>query len=372
MNTSEGANKSGATDLGVKLVAGKELKLPTAVLALDAHPDGKTLFAACMDGGIYKVAIESGVHEMVGKHTSYASGVQYLPKADLLISAGYDGTLRWHHPTEGKPMRVAEAHKFWSWQMHGSPDEQWVASASGQYLAGGYKYEPASGAEPNVKVFNAQDGELRWAFTHVPPVLSVAFSPDNRYLAAGNLMGEVRVWDLENGKEVARWATPDFTSWGIIKSHHYIGGIFDLVFSPDGHELFVCGMGPMVDPMAGNGKQTWQRFAWSENPARKSGQINDSDSGNGLMEVLRFHPGKDSFLMAGRLAQGKWNTALFETTSGKLLHSLDTKMRVTDASWLNNGTQLALAGAVSQEKKKEGKCPDFGRIKLFDLRLSTG
>ena len=171
---------------------------------------------------------------------------------------------------------------------------------------------------------------------------------------------------------MANWTTPDFTCFGIIKSHCYIGGIFDLDFSADGKELMVCGMGPMVDPMAGNGKQTWQRFAWTETPARKVSEIRDTDAGHGLMEVVRFHPDHKSFLMSGRLAQGQWNTALFDSASGHLLHSLDTKMRVTDCTWLTNGTQLALAGATGQERKKDGKCPAFGHIKLYDLQRQNG
>jgi hypothetical protein len=46
-------------------------------------------------------------------------------------------------------------------------------------------------------------------------------------------------------------------------------------------------------------------------------------------------------------------------------------MRVTDAAWLTGGTQLALSGATAQEKKnKEGRYPDFGRIKLFTVAPS--
>ena len=202
----------------------------------------------------------------------------------------------------------------------------------------------------------------------MPPTLSVAFSPDSRHIAAANLMGETRVWDLETGKQEASWTTPDFTCWGIIKSHLYIGGIFDLMFSPDGKELLACGMGPMVDPMAGNGKQTWQRFAWTETPPRKVAEIKEGEAGKGLMETLRFHPDQKLFLMAGRLAQGRWNAALFDASSGAILHSLDAKMRVTDAVWLNNGSQLALAGATGQGKKKDGKYPKFGHIKLYDFQ----
>lgn len=360
--------KTAAPIADVKLASAKSFKLPTAVFAVDAHPDGKRLFAACLDGGVYEASAESGEHKLLGKHESYASGVRYLPKSDTLVSAGYDGSLRWFNASDGKQIRVVQAHKFWSWKMRTSADERYIASATGQFLAGGYKYEPAPEREPSVKVYDAETGALRWAFPHVPPVLSVAFSPDSRYLAAGNMMGEVRVWSMETGKQVATWTTPDFTSWGIIKSHHYLGGIFDMTFSPDGREVCVCGMGPMVDPMAGNGKQTWQRFAWSENPPRKAMQIRDADAGTGLMESLRFHPNGKLFLMAGRLAQGKWSVGLFDSASGRLLHSLDARMRVCDTAWLNGGTRLALGGATSQEKAtKDGRYPDFGHIRIYDL-----
>ena len=371
MSLLETQTKAGSVEPGVKLVAIKELKLPTAVLAIDSHPDGNRLFAACLDGGIYEVSPESGAYKLLGKHESYASGVRYLPKSDRLISAGYDGALRWFNPAEGKQISTIEAHKFWSWKMRVSADEKLIGTVTGQYMAGGYKYEPAAEQEPGVKVFETATGKLRWAFPHVPPVLSVAFSPDSRHLAAANMMGEVRVWDLETGKQSSVWTTPDFTCWGIIKSHHYVGGIFDLSFSPDGRELLVCGMGPMVDPMAGNGKQTWQCFAWTESPPRKVAEISEADAGHGLMEVVRFHPGSSIFLMAGRLVQGKWNAALFDFASGHLLHSIDTKMRVTDAVWLNGGTQVVLCGATSQQKKTGGHCPDFGHIKLFDVQRQS-
>jgi WD40 repeat protein len=363
MSTNETATPVPAT---VKLELVKEIKLPTAVLALDAAPDGSPIFAACFDGGIYEIDPDSGECRQLGKHDSYASGVCLLNQAQVLVSAGYDGVLQWHDLAERSLLRQVPAHRFWSWKLRAAPDESSIASATGQYLAGGYKYEPAPEVEPSIRVYDAPTGELRHSFSHVPPVLSVAYSPDGHSLAAGNMMGEVRVWDLVGGQLKAKWTTPDFTSWGIIKSHHYIGGIFDLHFTPSGDELLVCGMGPMTDPMAGNGKQTWQRFAWREDPVRKTAEIVDGERGNGLMEALAFHPSGRMFLVAGRLAQGKWNTALFDHSSGKLVHSLDTKMRVTSAKFLGDGKRLLLAGAVGQEKKKDGKYPEFGRVKIYD------
>ena len=60
-----------------------------------------------------------------------------------------------------RPLRKVQAHKFWSWQMAVSPDEALVASVTGQYLAGGYKYEPAAEQEPSIRVYDAQTGELK-------------------------------------------------------------------------------------------------------------------------------------------------------------------------------------------------------------------
>lgn len=369
MSLQEPPAKAAAVDTSVKLVPGKEFNLPTAVLAIDAHPDSKRLFAACFDGNVFEVSTETGERKLLGKHTSFASGVRYLPKADRVISAGYDGALLWMNPAETSPIRTVKAHKFWSWKLRVSPDEQFIGTVTGQYIAGDIKYAPAAESEPSIKVYEVATGNLRWSFPHVPPTLSVAFSSDSRYIAAGNLMGEVRIYDLQTGKQAAAWTTPDFTCWGIIKSHHYIGGIYDMVFSADNKDLLVCGMGPMIDPMAGNGKQTWQRYAWQEQTPRKVAEIKEGDAGGGLMEVLRFHPDQKTFLMAGRLAVGKWNAALFDSTSGQTLHTADTKMRVTDAAWLNNGTQLALCGMTGQGKKtKEGKYPEFGHIKLYDFQ----
>lgn len=345
----------------------RELKLPSPVLGFDAAPDGKTFYAACLDGSVSEVDADSGALRLLGKHDSYASSVHLVGGTSMLISGGYDGTLRWHDPARGRTIRTVKAHQFWSWQTALSRDGKRVASVTGQYRCGGYKYEPAPEQEPSVKIFDTGTGEPLHSFSHVPPVQSVAFSPDNRHVAAGNLMGEVRVWDLATGAEVSAWTTPSFTGWGIIKGHYYTGGIHAMLFSPDGEYLLVAGMGSTTDPAAGNGKQLWQRFAWREHPPRKIAETREDDNGRGLMEALAFQPGAKHFVMAGRLFNGKWNTAFFEAANGALLHSLDTKMRVTRAAFRPDGAQLFLAGATDQGKRKDGKLPESGRIKVYQI-----
>lgn len=343
---------------------------PSGILSATFAESTRTLYTASMDGKVEAFELDSRTTATIGQHQSYASGVVTTADANVMVSSGYDGLLIWHDIQKKHPIHVVQAHTFWSWRLAVSPDGKAIASSTGQYLAGGYKYEPAAEREPSVKIFNATNGNQTHEFSHTPPVTSLTFSPDNRFVAAGNLMGEIRVYDLATSKQVAEWTTPDFTSWGIIKSHHYIGGIFDLAFTPNGEELIACGMGPMRDPMAGNGKQTWQRFDWQSSPPAMQSASNDQDTGKGLMETLAIDPSNARFVMAGRLAQGQWNTGVFSLETGKLLHSLDTKMRTSKAILTDQGNQLLLCGATSQKEPKDGKWPDFGRILSYQIHQS--
>lgn len=349
----------------ISLKAIKEVKLPTGVLGLDVSPDGKSAFAPCIDGGVYRVDFESGAKEKLGGHDSYASGAVFAPEFGCVVSAGYDGALQWHDVNERKTRRAISAHHFWSWQLAASNDRRLIASVTGQYVCGGYKYEPLPEREPSIRVFDVKSGALVHSFSHVPPVQSAAFSSDGKFLAAGNLMGEVRVWELAGGKQVAAFTTPSFTGWGIIKGHYYTGGIFALHFAANDEELYAAGMGSTTDPAAGNGKQLWQRFNWRE--GKKLGETSDGDSGRGLMETLAFHPAGKHFVLAGRLENGKWTLAIFDSGSGALVHSLDTKSRVTKALFSADGKKLFIGEALGQAKPKDGKVPDFGRIQIFDF-----
>jgi hypothetical protein len=132
----------------------------------------------------------------------------------------------------------------------------------------------------------------------------------------------------------------------------------------------------MRDPMAGNGKQTWQRWSWSSGAPSKRDQIHEGEQGNGLMETLAVHPRGGEFVMAGRLAQGKWNVALFDAATGALTQSLDTKSRVTRAVWSRDGDRLFLAGALAQDKRKDKEAAkpaaEHGRVHVYRYAQTRG
>lgn len=341
--------------------------VPAGALGLAITDDAANGYVACADGGVYSVNVGTGKAEMFeSRHSSYATSCVLAAQKRLLVSGGYDGCLLWHDLDTRRCFRRVQAHRFWSWQVALSPDGQRLATSTGQYLPGGWKYEPAAETEPSVKVFDTQTGDLVAALSHTPPVPSCAFSHDGRFLAAANMMGEVRVWELgASSNPISQWTSPDFTSWGTIKTHHFCGGIYALAFSPDNSSLIGCGMGPMTDPMAGNGRMTWQRWNWRT--AERIDQIKDGQGGAGLMETLSWHPDGKCFVMAGRQAQGTWNAALFSAASGDLLASLDTKQRITQARFSADGQLLVLSGAISQPQRKEGIWPPWGRLQVYRL-----
>jgi len=69
--------------------------------------------------------------------------------------------------------------------------------------------------------------------------------------------------------------------------------------------------------------------------------------------------------MAGRQAQGTWNAALFSAADGSLVHSVDTKKRITHARFTADGQSLIIAGANGQPQRKDGVWPTWGRLQVY-------
>ncbi len=355
---------------------------PSGVLDFAVKSDGQRLYAACMDG-IYKLELAEPTKEKdkpkrIGRHGSYVSSVALMESTHSLLTTAYDGTFQVRELTrdlENEPQleesspRISERiHSFWSWDMALSPDQRLVASVSGQYLAGSEDYEPLASQEPNVKIIESTTGKQLHAFEMLPSVQCVAFDVSSRFVAAGNLMGDLAVWEVDSGRQLAKWRTKSFTSWGIIKSHCYIGGVFAVSFSRDGESLYAAGMGDMRDPMAGNGKQLWQRFDWRKSPVELKQETVASQAGEGLMETLAWHPSGSHFVMGGRLRGGKWNLGIFDAETGQLIGEAKTGMRITTARFSPDGEILYLGGMQGQPGPKENRFPEFGYLERYQLK----
>ncbi len=352
----------------------KRLTVPTAVLGLDLSPDEQLAYVATF-AGVGVLNLESGDYETLYAHDSYASGVTHLRELNQTVSSGYDGQLRWYDLEKREVVRTVQAADFWIWDLavvKRPGQSTLLATASGQYLAGDYEYRPLPSTKPNVQVWDAESGQVTHQFTMLPPVQAIAMSPCGTRVAAANLMGDVCVWDLSaSGENAANrppdwsWQTPDFTAFGVIKSHCQVGGIFAVAFTPDSQQVIVAGMGPMVDPMAGNGRQRWQRFSLEAGQTDEKWQSKDDQVGEGLMEALAVDSRGEIFVMSGRLRGGAFNTGVFSQESGELIHGFKTDSRVTEARFLRDERTLVLAGTLSQSADAARQ---FGIVDIFRLQ----
>jgi hypothetical protein len=410
----------------IELEKADRFAFPTGILDLVVTADGQRAYAACMDG-IYQLDLpplpartvektdkanpasdekapaksstdKPGTADKptdtdappkpkpkrIGQHDSYVSGIGLIESTGKLLTTAYDGSfhirdltkLAVTHDTsasaqaagDGLPPQFAQRiHGFWSWAMAVSPDQRVIASVTGQYLAGSEEYAPLASDEPTVKLLDASSGQTLHALNMLPSVQCVAFDATSQFVAAGNLMGDLAVWEVASGKQLAQWRSPAFTSWGIIKSHCYIGGVFAVAFSPDSQSVYAAGMGEMRDPMAGNGRQLWQRFDWHKSPVEKMQETVADQAGEGLMETLAWHPQGQHFVMGGRLRGGKWNLGVFATESGQLIGQAKTGMRITTARYSGNGEILYLAGMQGQPGPKDKHFPDFGYFERYHV-----
>ena len=320
-----------------------------------------------MDGRSIDVDPATGSGDAVSPTSTPASprGCVLLPDGKTLISGGYDGCLLWHDVETRRVFRRVQAHEFWTWQLALSPDGSRVATVTGQYLPGGEKYEPAPRSRADGEgLRHAAPAISSHAFEHTPPVLERrAFSPDGQHLAAANMMGEVRVWDLATGdSSAAQLTSPDFTCWGIIKSPHYCGGIYGLAFAPDGAIAALLRHG--TDDRS-DGRQRQDDLAalgLARTPPKMLDQIHDGEHGSGLMETLAHIPTAAPSSWPAARPRAPGTPPSFPRADGKLLASLDTKSRVTRSLFSADGKTLFLAAAIGQPgSDKAGKWPDYGK-----------
>jgi WD40 repeat protein/predicted Ser/Thr protein kinase len=109
-----------------------------------------------------------------------------------------------------------------------SPDGKWLAAAVGDYLG---RYQVGG----EVRIWDATNGQQVYNLRgHSACVWSVAFSPDGKRLASASGYrtkkepGEVKIWDMQTGQELC-------TLWG------HTGAVYGVSFSPDGRRLATAG-----------------------------------------------------------------------------------------------------------------------------------
>ncbi|MCA9193680.1 MAG: protein kinase [Planctomycetales bacterium] len=186
------------------------------------NPDGKLLATGTSNGLIklWEVGERDGKLDVsflrtFKGHLSAILFLQFHPDGQRLISSDGHVTKVWELQQETSSMEAFQGVSGSSLDLAFSADGKW--------------YALADAIQDHLKIQSVETGEVRWSQALVnPPIVSVAFSPDGRYVAFGHRESQVTVWDEISGERVLDWDGENDRL-----------DVISLDFSDDGNQLAV-------------------------------------------------------------------------------------------------------------------------------------
>lgn len=174
--------------------------------SLGIHPLDQQLAVASRDKTIRLWNPQTGEElRTLRGHTEAVNGVSYQPDGQRLASVSDDKTIRLWDPETGNEWRVLTGHQAGVTCLCFSPDGQRFATGS---------------ADQTVKLWDARTGdELRTLSGHTDVVSGVSFSEDGQRLASvsgkysGHVVkpGEIKIWNPESGELLQTIPSPGLT-----------------------------------------------------------------------------------------------------------------------------------------------------------------
>jgi Tol biopolymer transport system component len=156
------------------------------VNSLSYSPDGKHLVSGSADHTVKIWDIESGKELRSLSGTSPIRFVHYTPDGKYIILRESVYTHRWDVLNGGKLKSLYIYH-----------NRLFKISPNGKYMI-------STGSENELIISNIDTFRIlhTFAFAHLGHITTVAFSPDNKYIVSGSEDHTIKVWDIENGKEL--------------------------------------------------------------------------------------------------------------------------------------------------------------------------
>jgi WD40 repeat protein len=326
-----------------KLKGVKDLPRREIVFALVRAPNSSRFFFGGSDFKVYAVNLADAKPEPreLGGHSSYVTGLALA--GNTLVSGSYDGRLIWWPVDQPKQLRAVDAHARWIRKVKATADGAIIASVADDMVC--RLWDAATG-----KMLRELRGHQDKTPHHFPSMLyACAFSNDGKYVATGDKVGHVVVWEVASGKALATLEAPTMYTWDPTQRRHSIGGIRALAFSSDGKLLAVGGIGKISNIDHLDGKARVEVFDW-----RKGERSHEfpGDKFNGLVERLEFHPQGEWLLAAGGAGDGF--LMFFDLNNKKTLRQEKVSMHVHDVA-LNEAADTIVAAG-------------HGKIVIFEMK----
>ena len=310
----------------------KDLPRKEIVFGLARKPSTSQIYFGGSDFTVWGLDLDKEKpqpHEL-GRHDSYVTSLAL--GGTTLVSGGYDGRLIWWDTDSGSKVRSVDAHRKWIRHVAATPDGKVLASVADDMVC--RLWDIASG-----RLIHELRGHEEKTPHHFPSMLfACAISSDGHFLATGDKVGHINIWDLASGQNLAQLEAPELYTWDPVQRRHSIGGIRALAFSPDGSRLAVGGIGKIGNIDHLDSKPRVELFDW-----RKGERICEFlGEGRGLAEHIEFHPGGNWLVAAGGYTDG---FLLFcDPAAKKVLSQIKVPMYVHDFALSEDSTRVYAVG----------------------------
>ena len=188
------------------------------IYGLSFSPDDLLIASASEDHTIKIWRISDGSLVRTLKHNNFALDVSFSPDSRYLASVGNDEKLRIWDANNGKPVKEIPItnNDHWVWKVTFSPD--------GRYLA--------VNTTAGVEIFSTNDFKkirvLNDDGKKMTTLLKINFSPNSRTIAAADVDGIVRLWNVSDGKSLVKYIA-------------HQAAVGDIQFNPNSQEIATTG-----------------------------------------------------------------------------------------------------------------------------------